>query len=258
MTGVGADTLRQWAGLAAASDTPAVRSARLEPIWRIVPAAQAHAGAGGAVLLSGCDGVHDSMELSTARFADRGWPALILDSYDPHGLDQYESWPLVCIRQVLGGAERAGDLAIALTSSVLPAGGAVVLGASHGDWTAMEFLRLAVTGQVPPGLQRWPTDAAQLLWGREVIVLLYPYCGRLSEADKSDWIAAPAILMILAAEDRIVSTPACQDLADLLRARGAWIKVIILLGADHGFDQREHADRLPTTLKREVSPSCQA
>lgn len=248
LTGMGANTWRQWAGLTAASDTPAARRARLEPFWRIVPAAQGHAGAGRAVLLSGCDGVHDNMDFWAARFTDRGWPSLILDSHDPRGLNQYDTWRLVCLGQVLGGAERAGDLAVALASPVLPAGGAIVLGASHGGWTAMEFLRLVLTREVPPGLQRWPADPAQLLQGLDAVILLYPYCGVLNDAEKGDWTAAPPILMILAAEDRIVSTPACKDLAGRLRARGARIKVTILPGADHGFDQRERAALTPLTF----------
>lgn len=245
LAATGANTLRQWAGLTAAPDTLAARRARLEPFWRILPAAEGHAGAGRAVLLSGCDGVHDNMDFWAARLAAAGRDALILDSHASRGLGQFEAWRLVCAGQILAGAERAGDLAMALASPVLPAGGAVVLGASHGGWTAMEFLRLALTRQVPPGLQRWPADPAQLLKGLDAVILLYPYCGVLNGADEGDWTAAPPILMILATEDRIVSTPACEDIAGRLRARGARIRVTVLPGADHGFDQRERAALSP-------------
>lgn len=245
LAGLGANTARQWAGLTAASDSPQARRARLAPFWRVLPAAKGRTGAGSAVLLSGCDGVHDNMGFWAGRFADRGRRALILDSHGPRGLDQFESWRLVCVGQVLAGAERAGDLAVALAG--LPPG-TVVLGASHGGWTAMEFLRLALTRRLPPGLRRWPADPARLLHGLDAVVLLYPYCGLLNGADAGDWTAAPLVLMVLAAEDRIVSTPACLDLADRLRGRGARIVVRVLPGADHAFDQRERAALSPLTF----------
>ena len=246
LAGLGANTARNWAGLTGASDTPAQRRAQLAPFWRVV--APPGAERGGAVLLSGCDGVHDNMGFWAGRLAAQGYRALIVDSHGPRGLDRFEAWRLVCAGQALPGAERAGDLAVALADPALPAGGRVVLGASHGGWTALEFLRLALTGQVPRGLRRWPAEPARLLAGLDAIVLLYPYCGLLNGADAGDWSAAPPVLMILAAEDRIVSTPACEDLAARLRARGAQVAVEVLPGADHAFDQQERAALSPLTF----------
>lgn len=248
LAAIGANTVRQWAGLTGRDDEPGLRRAQLAAFWRLLPAAGGQAPAGGAVLLSGCDGVHDNMDFWAARLARAGRTALILDSHGPRGLDQFDAWRLVCIGQVLTGAERAGDLAAALAGPPAPAGGTVVLGASHGGWTALEFLRLALTRQVPPGLRRWPAEPARLLQGLEAVVLLYPYCGLLNGADEGDWTAAPPVRMILAAEDRIVSTPACLDLAGRLRARGARITVRVLPGADHAFDQQERAALSPLTF----------
>ena len=229
-------------------DTPAERRAQLEPFWRVRPPALGVPETGGAVVLSGCDGVHDNMDFWAGRLAGRGYRTLILDSHGPRGLDRFEAWRLVCAGQALPGAERAGDLAVALADPALPPGGRVVLGASHGGWTAMEFLRLALTGQVPPGLGGWPSDPARLLRGLGGVILLYPYCGLLNGADGGDWNAAPPILMILAAEDRITSAPACEEMADRLRGRGARIRVEVLPGADHGFDQRERSALSPLSF----------
>ena len=247
----GANTWRQWAGLTVAA-TPAASRTRLEPFWRVV-AARDGAGTGGAVLLSGCDGVHDNMDFWADLLAEQGRQVLILDSHGPRGLDRLEAWRLVCMGQVLTGAERAGDLAVALADGAFPAGGTVVLGASHGGWTAMEFLRLAVSRHVPPGLRRWPADPARLLAGLDAVVLLYPYCGLLNGADSGDWSAAPPILMILAARDRIVSTPACRDMAARLHARGARIEVVVLPGADHAFDQRDRSALSPLSFDAALS-----
>jgi len=235
----GANTLRNWAGLTGSPDTPAERRAQLEPFWRVT--APTGPEAGGAVLLSGCDGVHDNMDFWAGRLAARGYRSLILDSHGPRSLDRFEAWRLVCAGQAMPGAERAGDLAVVLADPALPPGGRVVLGASHGGWAALEFLRLVLTREAPPALAPWPTNPAQLIRSLDAVILLYPYCGLLNGADDGDWSAAPPILMLLAAEDRIVSTPACEDLAVRLRERGARITVEILPGADHGFDQQDRA-----------------
>ena len=79
-------------------------------------------------------------------------------------------------------------------------------------------------------------------------MVLYPYCGALNGADRGDWTAAPPLLMILAAEDRIVSTPDCEAMAAALRARGARVEVTVLAGADHGFDQAERSALSPLTF----------
>lgn len=237
----GANTWRQWAGLTVAPDTPAERRAQLEPFWRVRPPALGVPETGGAVVLSGCDGVHDNMDFWAGRLAGRGYRTLILDSHGPRGLDQFEAWRLVCAGQALPGAERAGDLAVALADPALPPGGRIVLGASHGGWATMEFLRLAVTGEVSPALRDWPAPPAQLLRDLEAVILLYPYCGLLNGADAGDWTGAPPILMVLAAEDRIVSTPDCESMAARLRERGARVAVEVLPDADHGFDQQDRA-----------------
>ena len=103
------------------------------------------------------------------------------------------------------------------------------------------FLRLAVTGEVSPALRDWPAPPAQLLRDLEAVILLYPYCGLLNGADAGDWTGAPPILMVLAAEDRIVSTPDCESMAARLRERGARVAVEVLPDADHGFDQQDRA-----------------
>ena len=248
LTGLGANTARHWAGLAGPTEAPALRRAELVPFWRVVAPFPGAAESGGAVLLSGCDGVHDNMDFWADRLAAQGYRALILDSHRPRGLNRFEAWRLVCAGQALPGAERAGDLAVALADPALPQDGRVVLGASHGGWTAMEFLRLALAGQAPPRLGGWPSEPAGLLRGLGGVILLYPYCGLLNGADGGDWNAAPPILMILAAEDRITSAPACEEMADRLRERGARIRVEVLPGADHGFDQRERSALSPLSF----------
>ncbi len=235
------NTGRRMAGLSFAADTPEARLALLSPHWHILrpeePASE------GAILLSGCDGVRDNMLFWAEEFVRQGRVALILDSHTPRGLDRLELWRLVCAGQILDGRERAGDLAVALHAmgeSEGVAGDIVILGASHGGWTAMEFVARAGDRQGPPGLARWPAPPRELLGRVSGLVLLYPYCGILNKADAGIWqLAAPA-LMVLAGADSIVGD-ACADRARTLRESGETVETVTIPGADHGFDQREKA-----------------
>ena len=240
------NTARHGAGWPTRVDTPKERAARLAPYWQLVlPDGPGPHPA--AVLLSGCDGVRDNMQYWATVLADHGRAALILDSHRPRGLDALESWRLVCAGQALPGAERAGDLAVALDALSGMDGltdDIVVLGASHGGWTAMEFVRLAASGDIPPGLSGWPSPPEGLLKSVSALVVLYPYCGVLNAADSVPWSRAGKslkMLMILAEDDSIVSTGACLSMADALREGGAEIETVVLPNADHGFDQSERS-----------------
>ncbi|AUM75422.1 dienelactone hydrolase family protein [Paracoccus jeotgali] len=238
LAGIGANTVRNRAGLTPVHDSIAERVAELAPFWRMVPP-QAALSQARAVLMSGCDGPRDNMDFWAGLLAETGRPGLIIDSHSPRHLDGWELWRLVCAGQVLPGAERAGDLVAGL--SLTGRAPVVLLGASHGGWTVLEFLAQAVTGTTPPGIEGGPARPDNLLPQVQAVVLLYPYCGLLNGADQGDWQNAPPILMVGAAEDEIVSTPACAALAERLRQRGARIDWHVLPGAGHGFDQRERA-----------------
>ncbi|MDV7143263.1 dienelactone hydrolase family protein [Tropicimonas sp. TH_r6] len=235
------NTFRHAVGISTLDDTPKRREERLESHWRILRPE----GSGpfpAAILLSGCDGVRDNMTYWAERFVASGRLALIVDSHTPRGLDQLESWRLVCAGQALPGAERAGDLAVALNALGQRADvtdDVVVLGASHGGWTAMEFVAEASSGEVPPGLTKWPAPPESLLESVTAMVLLYPYCGLLNGADKAPWPTDLPVLMVLAEEDRIVDTDDCLAMAETLHAGGAKIETEVLAGAGHGFDQQE-------------------
>ncbi|WMS40943.1 hypothetical protein RDV64_12660 [Acuticoccus sp. MNP-M23] len=240
---LGLNTLRHAAGWSTFDDTPDKRARRLSAEWRL----QMPDGPGphpAAILLSGCDGVRDNMAYWADVLARSGRATLIVDSHTPRGLDQLESWRLVCAGQALPGAERSGDVAVALATLADMAeisDDVVILGGSHGGWTAMEFVAHAASGEVPPGLTRWPAPPEDLLGQVSAVVLLYPYCGILNGATSGRWPPDLPALMILGEEDSIVSTPSCLGAAEELRERGAPITTRVLEGADHGFDQRERS-----------------
>lgn len=229
---------RNWAGIAVTSDTSAERLALLETGWRMVPGGTPVADAG-SVLLSGCDGVHDNMDYWGGVLAGRGYPGLIVDSHSPRGFDKLESWRLLCMGQLLPGAERAGDIATAMAAT--DKDDVVLLGASHGGWAVLEFLHQAQAAELPPGLTDWPAPPARLHDRIAAAIVIYPYCGILNGADEGDWSDMPPILMILAGQDELKVTPACQRMAEDLRARGATLDLVIYDDAGHGFEQQERA-----------------
>jgi len=246
---VAANTARQLTGFALPADTPAARQAMLSPHWRLARPD----GAGlhpGLVLMSGCDGVRDNMDRWAEAARAMGFATLIVDSHAPRGLDDFEAWRLVCAGQQLTGAERAGDLAVALahlrsTAGVDPARLAI-LGASHGGWTVLDFLTLTDAADPPPGLGAWPggsSEAARA--GLDAVIALYPYCGAGSRAGARGWDWPGPVTMILVAGDTITGDAPCHDLSARMDDAGHPIDVTVLEGVTHGFDQQDRSALSP-------------
>ncbi|SMG24837.1 dienelactone hydrolase family protein [Paracoccus sp. J56] len=238
------NTARNYAGWQPATEPPAERLARLEPYWRILrPEGPGPHPA--AILLSGCDGVHDNMDYWAQQYVAMGRAALILDSHAPRSLDRAQAWRALCAGQVLPGAERAADLAVALAAlrdmPGINASDVALLGASHGGWTVMELMRELSSDTPPPGLSEWPVPPDSLTAQLGPAVVLYPYCGLLSGAAKGPWPGRVRMLMLLAAEDSITDSADCQQMAADLAATGTHLDVITYPGINHGFDQSERS-----------------
>lgn len=241
---VGLNTARNAVGWQPLTQSPAARSQMLAPAWRLVrPATPGPHKA--AILLSGCDGVHDNMDYWAQVMRDQGRVAMILDSHEPRGLNIAQSWRAVCAAQILTGAERAGDLAIALHAlRMMPgidASDVAILGASHGGWTVMELMALLGGAAPPPGLDAWPAPQPSLARQIGPVIMLYPYCGILSGGALAHWPGRAHGLMILAQNDAITDPEQCREMAAVLAGHGADIDVVTLPGVNHGFDQQERS-----------------
>lgn len=239
------NTLGRYTGLTVPREDPAVLSATLSPHYRIVRPE----GAGPfptALLLSGCDGPRDNLDRWAAMLKERGWASVVVDSHAPRGFDDTQLWRLICAGQLLTGAERAGDLAVALADlRALPfvdPDRIALIGASHGGWTILEFLSAADHGEVPPALTGWPEGLeADPLGSVRAAVLFYPYCGPLSRAARRGWDSAVPVLFLLVEGDAIADEAACLDLAGDMAARGLPVETEVFAGVTHGFDQKEKA-----------------
>ncbi|SMO38413.1 dienelactone hydrolase family protein [Paracoccus laeviglucosivorans] len=241
---LGLNTARNAAGWQPIVQTPAQREQLLSGAWRILtpPTPGPHKA---AVLLSGCDGVHDNMDYWAQVMLEQGRAVMILDSHSPRSLNVAQAWRAVCAGQLLAGAERGGDLAVALAAlrrmPGIDAQDVAILGASHGGWSAMELLAALDRDAPPPGLSAWPAPRRALEAEIGPVVLLYPYCGLISGAGSAHWPDQARGLMILSQHDSITDSAACRAMSDQLVAQGAHLKYRTMPGVDHGFDQNERS-----------------
>lgn len=238
------NTARNAAGWQPILQTPAQREAMLAPSWRLVKP-QGPGPHKAAILLSGCDGVHDNMDYWASFMQAQGRASLIVDSHAPRGLDKAQAWRAVCAGQILTGAERAGDVAVALAALDRMPGidtrDVAVLGASHGGWAAMELIAELGTPAPPPGLTEWPLPPDHIATQIGPVVLLYPYCGMISSGGAAAWPKGIRGLMVLAEADSITNPASCRAMLAGLRAQGSQLRSVTLQGVDHGFDQRERS-----------------
>lgn len=242
---VGLNTLGQTTGVLAQRQSPAERSALLSPEYRLVlPDAPPPYPA--LVLFSGCDGPRDNMDRWAAMANGLGWAALIVDSHAPRNLDDLEAWRLVCAGQTLSGQVRAGDVAVALNDlrqrPEIDASRIVLLGASHGGWSVLEFLGFLSGDTPPPGLTEWPGGSAiAAAAGVKGAILLYPYCGAGSRVGRQGWATRIPVLMMLAKDDVVTGDDPCRALAERMKARGHAVTEVTFEGVTHGFDQQDRA-----------------
>jgi dienelactone hydrolase len=178
------------------------------------------------VLMHGCEGVSDNSRRWARWLTDRGYLALVVDSWTPRGLRETCSFEV----EDPPSTERLDDAIGAL--HYLHARGDVdrhriaVMGWSNGGVFALAVVngptlaRAARRGVVPPS----PGYAAS--------VAIYPGgC----ESLKWELVIRPTVVIIGDADDW-VSPWSCARMVDLMRAKGADISILQLPGAYHYFD----------------------
>ncbi|MFD0981210.1 dienelactone hydrolase family protein [Tropicimonas aquimaris] len=197
-----------------------------------------------ALLFSGCDGPRDNMDRWAEALATAGWASVIVDSHGPRGYMDARIWRLICAGQLLTGAERAGDVAVAIEDARAMDGvdpdRLLLLGASHGGWAILDMLALYDRGERPHGLSRWPPSISERgLTGILGAVLFYPYCGAGSQVARFGWTTDVPTLFLLVEGDTIADETSCEDLVARMAAQGNDVTSLVLDGATHGFDQAE-------------------
>jgi dienelactone hydrolase len=178
--------------------------------------------------MHGCGGLQQPMQRRYARAAvETGVAVVVLDSLAPRGIGRLEARLTLCSGLRLRGAERAGDLRVALDwiaqQPWADPGRVAAAGWSHGAWSIMEALA-ADDGH--PGV-----DALKLA------VLVYPYAGPLAHTASRGWGGRrPAVLACLGGRDMVVGRLAPRRAIARLQADGLGVELIELAEATHGFD----------------------
>jgi len=179
------------------------------------------------VVLHACLGVRTKDTRWAEELRDQGYVALVVDSMTGRGLTTLDQRRGVCQGMALWGATRAGDLSASLdylrTLPYVDATRLAVVGFSHGAWAALDFLSGA---------------SAEDVRGLQAIIGFYPYCGVASRARWLGWHVDVPTLLLLAADDRMVSTGQCRRLAARAQAGGRPVAVTIYPDVGHAFDWR--------------------
>jgi dienelactone hydrolase len=187
------------------------------------------------VQFHGCGGLFDNQRVWAQQFTDAGWVGVVVDSNGPRGLGAED----VCGGRALLGAERAGDVLVALDHvrglPFVDSERIVLAGWSHGSWSIMDLLAMDPPGELPHNLAAMPAGG---LGGIAGLIFVYPYCGFPTRSKV--WRDPHPALFVLAGADSVAPTEECMRLVEALRAEGHAVSVISLEGVDHAFDERVH------------------
>ncbi len=188
------------------------------------------------IMLHGCGGVRPGDSASWAAIAaDMGYIVALVDSNGPRGYDWQAAQDTVCDGSVLLGQERAADVLVGLgrvlDTQMADPDSVVLLGWSHGAWTAMDFMTMR-PDQLPAGVSNydgpWPNVTAAVLY--------YPYCGLGALSRVRGWAAQPSVLALMGAKDETVDTALCTSLLEQMKIDGLPVDMVIYPEANHSFD----------------------
>lgn len=188
------------------------------------------------ILLHGCGGVRPVDHANWAALAaDMGYVTALVDSNGPRGYTWEKAQNTVCKGDALLGQQRASDILVgwrkALDTGMADSDAVVLMGWSHGAWTAMDFMTMS-PDRLPAGLLSydgpWPRVSG--------IILHYPYCGLGALTRVRSWQTEPPTLALMGAKDQTVDTAACAELLEQKRVDGLPLEVVIYAEANHSFD----------------------
>lgn len=195
-------------------------------------------------LFHACHGVFESNHAWARWLRDRGYVALVVDSWAARGITD----GCVTVQPDLSNAERFDDAMGALRflqaqSRVDPAR-VGAMGWSNGGVFAMAV----VNG---PSLVRARRRGAVLPEpGYQASVALYPGgCGSLTQ----EYVVKPLLLLIGEADDWTLATT-CREMVENMRSRGAPAEIVLYTGAYHYFDVEGQTKTFLAGVKNESRP----
>ena len=163
-------------------------------------------------------------------WAERGYWALLVDSFGPRGYPQgfprgsYENRPSEVSEQTVRPLDAYGALRYLRKRSDVMGDHIGVQGWSNGGMTV-----LVTMSDQTPGIDH-PTPET----GFRAALAEYPGCGM--EAIKGRYHSYAPLLMMIASADEEVSPKICEAFAKRAKASGSVLESIVFEGAEHNFD----------------------
>ena len=163
-------------------------------------------------------------------WAERGYWALLVDSFGPRGYPQgfprgsYENRPSEVSEQTVRPLDAYGALRYLRKRSDVIGDHIGVQGWSNGGMTV-----LVTMSDQTPGIDH-PTPET----GFRAALAEYPGCGM--EAIKGRYHSYAPLLMMIASADEEVSPKICEAFAKRAKASGSVLESIVFEGAEHNFD----------------------
>lgn len=227
-------------------------AARLEPAIAVSRPDPATFGPGpypAVILLHGCgglirDGKRRPVTDTYAGLANEiGVLAITVDSFGPRGIDERTAIDQICSGWWMRGMERAGDvvaaLAIAKQMTEVDPNRLAVAGWSHGSWAAMELLTIDFDEERPHGFTESVTNPLE---GLRFMFLAYPHCGFPARTNARGWVEDVAAYAVLVENDTITPEEHCVAAFDRVNAEGGNVRVEMMTGATHAFDESDLVD----------------
>ena len=207
-----------------------------------------------AILLPGCMSWHPHHSVWKKRLRKKGFAVLHVDSFAVRRIrDRRKMLNEVCAGTLMQGSERAGDLMAILPSiwsrSDIDETKTILMGWSHGGWSASDFLSMVASGDRPPNLT---ANVSLKEDNFKAAFLFYPYCGAGSISAKKGFPNSTEAIIFHGLKDRITSASECEAKADNLSRSGGGVEFVGLDGAAHWFDN--HTDmKFDRTATRKVT-----
>ena len=191
-----------------------------------------------AIMLPGCMGWHPHHDQWRRELLKREFAVLHVNSFAARGLNGPSVLrQKVCTGKIATGDERAGDVA-----AVLPAlwkneridpEKTVIMGWSHGGWTALDLLVSLESRIQLPNLTQLPVLSVSNI---KAAILYYPWCG----TGALNWSGQlPTNLqgfVFHGSRDAITSPKECRRRVQRAEKNGSNLKFVELKGAFHWFD----------------------
>ncbi len=164
-----------------------------------------------ALLFHGCGGRRPFLDDYAAALAARGVASVIVDSFAARGWSRARALATVCTGVELPGHRRAGDVLATLwgvkTLPGIDASRLALAGWSHGGWSIMDLMTMALTR---PGEAGLADPDPGLLSPVRALVLAYPYCGPGALSQLRPWRRAPDVLAFVGERDRVAHPALCR------------------------------------------------